>query len=158
MKQLFKKIFDLDPNEVEAFVKNLMVEQVKRNGGDDEYLKDYDIVIRWIVTDNSFYVFLEPKLKTEDYKHFYFKDKKEKVLALRGGDKLQYRNGYLLSSNGDYIASLSKEQREKIKEYEDNNYCVKEAEVSYVIAWQPKEEEQEVAVCLANLVLEKNKS
>jgi ATP-dependent DNA helicase RecQ len=88
----------------------------------------------------------------------YFKDKKEKVLALRGGDKLQYRNGYLLSSNGDYIASLSKEQREKIKEYEDNNYCVKEAEVSYVIAWQPKEEEQEVAVCLANLVLEKNKS
>lgn len=87
----------------------------------------------------------------------YFKDKKEKVLALRGGDKLQYRNGYLLSSNGDYIASLSKEQREKIKEYEDNNYCVKEAEVSYVIAWQPKEE-QEVAVCLANLVLEKNKS
>lgn len=85
----------------------------------------------------------------------YFKDKKEKVLALRGGDKLQYRNGYLLSSNGDYIASLSKEQREKIKEYEDNNYCVKEAEVSYVIAWQPKEEEQEVAVCLANLVLEK---
>ena len=77
MKQLFKKIFDLDPNEVEAFVKNLMVEQVKRNGGDDEYLKDYDIVIRWIVTDNSFYVFLEPKLKTEDYKHFYFKDKKE---------------------------------------------------------------------------------
>lgn len=77
MKQLFKKIFDLDPNEVEAFVKNLMIEQVKRNGGDDEYLKDYDIVIRWIVTDNSFYVFLDPKLKTEDYKHFYFKDEKE---------------------------------------------------------------------------------
>lgn len=88
----------------------------------------------------------------------YFKDKKEKVLALRSGDKLQYRNGYLLSSNGEYIASLSKDQREKIKAYEDNNYCVKEAEVSYVIAWQPKEEEQEVAVCLANLVLEKNKS
>ena len=88
----------------------------------------------------------------------YFKDKKEKVLALRSGDKLQYRNGYLLSSNGEYIASLSKDQREKIKAYEDNNYCVKEADVSYIIAWQPKEEEQEVAVCLANLVLEKNKS
>jgi hypothetical protein len=77
MKQLFKKIFDLDPNEVEAFVKNLMVEQIKRNGGDDEYLKDYDIIVRWIVTDNSFYVFLDPKLKTEDYKHFYFNDEKE---------------------------------------------------------------------------------
>lgn len=77
MKKLFKKIFDLDPNEVEAFVKNLFVEQIKKNGGNDEYLKDYDIVIRWIVTDNSFYVFLDPKLKTEDYKHFYFKDEKE---------------------------------------------------------------------------------
>jgi len=77
MKQLFKKIFDLDPNKVEAFVKNLLVEQVKRNGGDDEYIKDYDIVVRWIVTDNSFYVFLDPKLKTEDYTHFYFKDEKE---------------------------------------------------------------------------------
>ncbi len=85
----------------------------------------------------------------------YFKDKKEKVLSLRSGDKLQYKNGYLLSINGNYIASLSKEQREKIKEYENNNYCVKEANVSYIIAWQPKEEEQEVAVCLANLVLEK---
>ena len=71
---------------------------------------------------------------------------------------MQYRNGYLLSSNGEYIASLSKDQREKIKEYEDNEYCVKEADVSYIIAWQPKVEEQEVAVCLANLVLEKNKS
>lgn len=77
MKKLFKKIFDLDPIEVEAFVKNLLVEQVKRNGGDDEYLKDYDIIVRWIVTDNSFYVFLDPKLKTKDYEHFYFKDEKE---------------------------------------------------------------------------------
>jgi hypothetical protein len=81
MKDLFRKIFDLDPNEVEEFVKNLMIEHVKRNSESEEealkYLKDYDVVVRWIVTDNSFYVFLDPKLETEDYKHFYFKDKKE---------------------------------------------------------------------------------
>lgn len=84
----------------------------------------------------------------------YFKDHKEKVLKLRSGDTLHYSNGYLISQQGDYIASLSKTMRNRMEELHQQGYEVTSAQVSYILAWRPREEPQEIAVCLANLVLE----
>ena len=83
----------------------------------------------------------------------YFRDHKESVLRLRSGDKMTYRNGYLLSKKGEYIARLSNAMQERMKGYEEKGYQVTDAEVSYILAWRPREELQEVAVCLANLYL-----
>ena len=85
----------------------------------------------------------------------YFKERKSNVLKLRSGDPLCYSNGYLVSQQGDYIASLSKAKRQQMEELLQNGYSVISAEVSYILAWRPREEPQEVAVCLANLFLEK---
>lgn len=85
----------------------------------------------------------------------YFRDKKTEVLRLRSGDKLTYRNGYLLSDKGVCIVSLSNAMRDRLKDQEQKGYQVTDAEVSYVLAWRPREEPLEVAVCLANLTLEK---
>ncbi len=85
----------------------------------------------------------------------YFRDHKESVLCLRSGDKMIYRNGYLLSEKGEYIASLSNAMRERMNNYEEKGYQVIDAEVSYILAWRPREEIQEIAVCLANLTLGK---
>lgn len=85
----------------------------------------------------------------------YFRDHKEKTLRLRSGDKMTYRNGYLLSEKREYIASLSTAMRDRMKDYEEKGYHVADVEVSYILAWRPREEPQEVAVCLANLTLEK---
>ena len=85
----------------------------------------------------------------------YFRDHKEKTLRLRSGDKMTYRNGYLLSEKGEFIASLSTAMRDRMKDYEEKGYHVADVEVSYILAWRPREEPQEVAVCLANLTLEK---
>ena len=41
---------------------------------------------------------------------------------------------------------------------EDKGYEVFGAEVSFVLAWRPKDSEADYAVCLANLVLIKNKT
>ena len=71
---------------------------------------------------------------------------------------MTYRNGYLLSENGEYIASLSNAMRDRMKDYEEKGYQVIDAEVSYILAWRPREEPQEVAVCLANLTLETSSS
>jgi hypothetical protein len=38
---------------------------------------------------------------------------------------------------------------------EMKEYTVTDAQVSYVLAWLPKEETEEVAVCLANMILTK---
>ena len=88
----------------------------------------------------------------------YFRHRKEQVHRLRSGDKLGYAEGYLLNQQGQRIASLSNAMRDRIKELESKNYSVADVEVSYVIAWRPREEQQEVAICLANIVLNKSKS
>lgn len=88
----------------------------------------------------------------------YFRDRKDSVLRLRSGDPLRYSKGYLLSEHGEYIASLSKNKRQQIDALQAKGYSVASAEVSYVLAWRPREEPQEVAVCLANLILEYNQS
>ena len=85
----------------------------------------------------------------------YFRSYKEWILRLRSGDKLGYSEGFLLSAQGVHIGCLSNAMRERIKEMEAKGYAVAEAEVSYVIAWRPREEKHETAVCLANLVLSK---
>lgn len=83
----------------------------------------------------------------------YFRNRKEQVLRLRSGDKLDYAEGYLLNQQGQRIASLSNAMRDRIRELESKNYSVADVEASYVIAWRPREEQQEVAICLANIVL-----
>lgn len=77
---MFKKIFDLDPNEVENFIKDLVKERRKRGLEPEEYeqwLKDYKIEVRWHPTYDEFYVQIEPNITTEDYKHWYFHSDKE---------------------------------------------------------------------------------
>ena len=94
-------------------------------------------------------------LSMHDVQLGYFRNRKEKVLKLRSGDTLHYSNGFLISQRGDSIASLSKAMRERMEELQQKGYAVTSAQVSYIIAWRPREEPQEIAVCLANLILEK---
>lgn len=85
----------------------------------------------------------------------YFRDRKDVILRLRSGDPLRYSRGYLISEQGEYIASLSKSKRQQIDDLQEKGYTVANAEVSYVLAWRPREDPQETAVCLANLILHK---
>lgn len=86
----------------------------------------------------------------------FFKGHKERILCLRSGDPLHYSKGYLLSEQGEYIASLSKAKRQQMDDLQKKGYTIVSAKVSYVLAWRPREEPQEVAVCLANLILKNN--
>lgn len=85
----------------------------------------------------------------------FYKTRKKAIMKLRSGDHLTYDMGYLKISNGEYIARLSTKMQDKITEKEKMGYKVIDAQVSYILAWKPKEETEEVAVCLANLILEK---
>ena len=85
----------------------------------------------------------------------YFEPRKKRILNLRSGDKLCYRSGYLSTREGENIACLSKSMLDKIKDLETKGYEVVDAEVSYVLAWYHQDKQQEIAVCLANIVLKK---
>lgn len=74
MKQLFKKIFDLDPKEVEEFITKIYKDQWTRY--ELTFPEDMDVKINWCVPYNEFYVYTEPKLETEDYKKYSFRGKR----------------------------------------------------------------------------------
>ena len=83
----------------------------------------------------------------------FFKDRKELVLRLRSGDLLTYHDGSLRNSEGNTIIKLSALGKEKIKAWQDKNYKVTKAEVSYTLAWRPVDDTVDYAVCLADIIL-----
>ena len=87
----------------------------------------------------------------------FSKGRKEIVLQMRSGDPLIYREGYLQNQQGINVAALSASGKEKLKAWQDKGYEVAEAKVSYILAWRPKEANNEHAICLANVILSKHK-
>ena len=87
----------------------------------------------------------------------FFKERKQEVLALRGGDLLTYSNFFLYSSLTDRpVAKLSSKMQGILSEWEERGYKVKSASVRFVMAWKPKDAEKnepETAVLLADLGL-----
>lgn len=84
----------------------------------------------------------------------FFRDKKNLILSLRSGQPLLYRDGFLFTTQGQCVLSLAKSMRAKISSLFAKGYTVTNAEISFIVAWQPKGDNQEYAVCLANLYLD----
>ena len=95
-------------------------------------------------------------LNMHDVNLGFFRGRKDIILRLRSGDGLQYQNGYLLDKQGFNVVALSALGKEKLKSWIDKGYEVTNANVSYTLAWRPKDSEIEYAVCLANIVLKKS--
>lgn len=83
----------------------------------------------------------------------YLKEHKESIMQLRRGDILHYKNSFLLTSDGQYIAKVSTSMYHRIKDLEQQGYRVADAVVTYVVAWRPSDDPQEYAVPLAILHL-----
>ena len=87
----------------------------------------------------------------------FFRKLKREVLALRGGDLLNYANFVLYDSlTNKPVAKLSQNMQNTLAEWKEKGYEVKSASVRFVVAWKPKEapkDEPETAVLLADLLL-----
>ena len=97
------------------------------------------------------------QLSHKDVNLGFFKDRKQEVLALRGGDSLIYSNFFLYSPSTDKpMAKLSSKMQETLSGWEQRGYKVKSASVRFVVAWKSKDapkDEAETAVLLADLML-----
>ena len=87
----------------------------------------------------------------------FFKERKQDILALRGGDCLTYNDFFLYSSlTNKSVARLSLKMQDTLSEWEERGYKVKSASVRFIVAWKPKDaqkNESETAVLLADLIL-----
>ena len=97
------------------------------------------------------------QLSHKDVNLGFFKERKQEVLALRGGDSLIYNDFFLYNSSTDKpIAKLSSRMQGTLSEWEQRGYKVQSASVRFVLAWKPKDapkDETETAVLLADLRL-----
>ena len=87
----------------------------------------------------------------------FFKELKQEVLALKGGDPLNYNNFVLYNTQTNKpVAKLSQNMQTTLSEWQEKGYKVKSASVRFVVAWKAKDapkNEPETAVLLADLVL-----
>ncbi|MGI6623239.1 MAG: RecQ family ATP-dependent DNA helicase [Acetivibrionales bacterium] len=89
----------------------------------------------------------------------YFKDKKDVILKLRSGCKLEICNEYLFTKiNGRIVsvAKFSKAFSEKLDNLKNKGYEPISADIAYIVAWQGEEDEDESAILLPILHLRKH--
>ena len=95
------------------------------------------------------------QLSMRDVNLGFFKEIKNLILQLYSGIPMFYDNGFLRDSAGNRIVHLSKSKREDLKHWFEKGYSVTEARISCIVAWKSEEEEEEYAVILPDLVLNK---
>lgn len=87
----------------------------------------------------------------------FFADIKNTVLSLRGGDELEYRDGYLLVSvSHKPVVKLSIRMQESLATWISRGYSICAASVRFIVAWKSKDapkEQEETAVLLPELRL-----
>ena len=85
----------------------------------------------------------------------YFKGKKEQILKLRSGQPLCFDDGYLRLPSGGRVACISNKIREELQGWAEKGYYVKSAKINFIVAWKGKEDKEETAVLLPELILKK---
>lgn len=96
------------------------------------------------------------QLSHKDVNLGFFKERKQEIIALRGGNSLTYNDFMLYNSTGIPVAKLSLKMQKTLSEWKERGYKVKSASVRFVVAWKPKDaqkNESETAVLLTDLLL-----
>ena len=100
---------------------------------------------------------IQPKLS--DVFLDYCKPHKEKILKLISGNSLGFVNGFLQTTDGERIASLSQSLRNELAGWYSKGFSVVSAKVAFIIAWKGKDEPadaEETAIVLPYLLLRQN--
>ena len=71
---------------------------------------------------------------------------------------LYFDDGYLRLDTGETVASLSKTKRQELQSWTEKGYRVKSAKINYIVAWKGKDETEETAVLLPEMVLANEKT
>lgn len=115
------------------------------------------------LTDNTEYEMPDEvvlQLSHRDVFLNFFKERKNDILALRGGQHLSFSDNTLYSTDNKPVAKLSQRMQQTIETWQERGYEVADAITQFIVAWRPANEphEEEAAVLLANLILQKKNS
>ncbi len=119
---------------------------------------DYPDADQYTIDTNQYAIPQEIKLQLthKDVYLDFFKERKQEVLSLKGGDPLIYQDFILYDTGRRPVAKLSAKMQQTLLYWKGKGYEVKSASVRFIVAWKPKDapkEGQEIAVLLADLTL-----
>ena len=119
---------------------------------------DYPDADQYTIDTNQYAMPQEIKLQLthKDVYLDFFKERKQEVLSLKGGDSLIYQDFILYDTGSRPVAKLSAKMQQTLLYWKGKGYEVKSASVRFIVAWKPKDapkEGQEIAVLLADLTL-----
>ena len=83
----------------------------------------------------------------------FFKDKKENILNMRGGQNLRFKDNYLYDILGNRVALLSAKKRNELQDLYKQGFEVYASEVAFIVAWKGEQDTEESAVLLPRLHL-----
>ncbi len=81
----------------------------------------------------------------------YFISRQNLISGLKSGDTLKVSHEGCFDENGNYILKFSNSFKQKINEYEDKGYTLKESKVNYIVYWLKEELEKENLIVLPEL-------
>ena len=121
---------------------------------------DYPDADQYTIDTNQYAMPQEIKLQLthKDVYLDFFKERKQEVLSLKGGDPLIYQDFILYDIAHRPVAKLSANMQQTLLYWKGKGYEVRSASVRFIVAWKPKDapkEGQEIAVLLADLTLKR---
>lgn len=121
----------------------------------------FDNIATNIVCDENIYDELSEIMLQLSYRDVvldFFKDKKDPIIKLRSGDFLQFDEEHLCAViDGELVKVIkySKAFKEKLDFLKAKGYEPTTATIRFILAWKGKEDENETAIILPDLCLNK---
>ena len=117
---------------------------------------DYPDADQYTIDTNQYAMPQEIKLQLthKDVYLDFFKERKQEVLSLKGGDPLIYQDFILYDIAHRPVAKLSANMQQTLLYWKGKGYEVRSASVRFIVAWKPKDapkDEKETAVLLADM-------
>ena len=145
---------DNDARKRELYVAMTRAKQnlrVHLNGNDLDGIGEQ--VVEYIRDDYDYEAppFFVAHLSHKDVYLDYFFTKQQIIFELKSGDLLRVSGDTCCDMKGNALLKFSSSYREKIMEYEQHGYQLKEAKVNFILYWQKEDTEQEIRIILPEL-------
>ncbi|MEC7755184.1 MAG: RecQ family ATP-dependent DNA helicase [Bacteroidota bacterium] len=96
------------------------------------------------------------QLTHRDVQLGYFQFVQHRMRGLLGGDILLQSEEGCLNTNRELVLKFSKSFKEKLKEFEEKGFNIKECKINYLLYWKAENSDQEVKIILPEIYLERN--
>ena len=85
----------------------------------------------------------------------FFISRQRLISGFKSGDKIAVNNKGCVDNKGNFVVRFSNGFKEKLVDYENSGFKLKNAEINYIVYWQKEDTDNDVRIILPELKFEK---